>query len=80
MRLVDADVAIKAIEDWYESEDADVFDGEDIVENIRKVPTVQAIPIEWIENYMSEISRYDEHAKPVLGAMVLNWLYKEETK
>lgn len=80
MRLVDADVAIKAVEDWYESEDADVFDGEDIVENIRKVPTVQAIPIEWIENYMNEISRYDEHAKPVLGAMVLNWLYKEETK
>ena len=54
-RLIDANDLIKAILDFPNCENgySDAYDKEFIVCEIEEQPTVDAIPVEWIEEYMN---------------------------
>lgn len=50
MRLIDADKLLKQLE-WLDIDDFILY--EEVKEDIDESPTVKAIPIEWIRNYVS---------------------------
>ena len=84
VRLIDADDMIKSLMDmtYYDDEGHTIHDYEDklaIVKSfVDSVPTVDAVPVEWIEIDIeaSAFSGYDIHAYEV-ATMLEEWKEKE---
>lgn len=68
MRLIDADDLIITILAH------DLCDTEQIDKDILEAPTVEAIPIEWLERYMNNFENNQiVYAKPLCKAIITNW-------
>lgn len=55
MRLIDADEMLKRLESWNTDDEMDKALYNFTLSRIIEQPTVETIPIEWIEFYISEI-------------------------
>ena len=75
MRLID-------IDDWKNNNDAFIglgleLDIDRVVETLNQMPTVDAIPIEWINTYVKHNFRYQDEREPILQ-MLHDWRKENE--
>ena len=78
MRLIDAD-ALKEIYTCNFDYENCIYDGATVVGNVDEAPTVDAVPVEWIEETMKlaesvGAKEYAEH----LEVLLADWLEREE--
>lgn len=80
IRLINAD----EVKRFYEEEFPDLDNGvhwsrNDIICNLDNIPTVKAIPIEWIEKQMAERENYgDFNTAGAIGYLLLSWEKENE--
>ena len=88
MRLIDADIIDDYLGDqadeWYESEEGpgdDFMDGYcwvlNRLQDKKRFPTVEAIPIEWIENILADMG-HDSPYRPAIKWLLIT--YRMERK
>lgn len=84
MRLIDADKLLKQLE-WLDIDDFILY--EEVKEDIDESPTVEAIPIDWIERWLDrvtgtkdgdDISKYHDIVKG--GILFINMLERDWEK
>lgn len=84
MRLIDADKLLKQLE-WLDIDDFILY--EEVKEDIDESPTVEAIPIDWIERWLDrvtgtkdgdDISEYHDLVKG--GILFINMLERDWEK
>ena len=84
MRLIDADKLLKQLE-WLDIDDFILY--EEVKEDIDESPTVEAIPIDWIERWLDkvtgtrdgdDISKYHDLVKG--GIMFINMMERDWEK
>ena len=84
MRLIEADKLLKQLE-WLDTDDFILY--EEVKKDIDEMPTVKAIPIEWIEQWLDrvtgtkdgdDISKYHDIVKG--GILFINMLERDWEK
>lgn len=70
MRLIDADAIAK---DWSRYKPEIQFTMEEIMIAIENRPTIEAVPVEWIEHCISEAQFGNEKECNVLKRLLIGW-------
>lgn len=78
MRLIDADELIKDIKEFWDYKTVDGITARTVlsqtITDITNVPTVKAIPIEWLDRYVCNITKEE---KQVIDKMFIKWVGEE---
>lgn len=74
MRLINADALIDTL---YDHEFASYIDKGEISTVINDEPTVEAIPVDWIEKWLERYS-YRNYRREIIEFMVTEWKHEQE--